>query len=146
MRPIDADKAFEIITDFAGTASTKSAYSAFWKSAKAIKAEPTIEMSYWISTNEEMPKEHETEEDIYDPESLAMLDTERDTCSDLVNIIVIENDTGKQFVCDDITMHGKWVNFPKELYTVTYWMPLPKMIDQKRVCRLSRLRRIRFTS
>lgn len=37
MELIDKNKAYDIITDFAGTADTKSAYSAFWKSAKAIK-------------------------------------------------------------------------------------------------------------
>ena len=42
MELIDKNKAYDIITDFAGTASTKSAYSAFWKSAKAIKSMENI--------------------------------------------------------------------------------------------------------
>ena len=40
---ISRDTAFEIITDFAGKASTKSAYSAFWKCAKALKNMPTVD-------------------------------------------------------------------------------------------------------
>ena len=43
MKLIDSDKVYEIITDFAGKAETKSAYSAFWKSAKAIKNMPAID-------------------------------------------------------------------------------------------------------
>lgn len=34
---INVDEAFEVITDFAGRAETKSAYGAYWKAAKAIK-------------------------------------------------------------------------------------------------------------
>lgn len=41
---IEREKAFDLITDFAGQASTKSAYSAFWKSAKAIKKIPTADV------------------------------------------------------------------------------------------------------
>ena len=41
---IDREKAFEVITDFAGMATTKSAYSAFWKSAKALKKLPTADV------------------------------------------------------------------------------------------------------
>lgn len=39
---IDIDEAFEVITDFAGQAETKSAYGAYWKAAKAIKKLPSI--------------------------------------------------------------------------------------------------------
>ena len=55
---INADTAFEIITDFAGKAATKSAYSAFWKSAKSIKsmpaadAEPVVHAHWLISEHE----------------------------------------------------------------------------------------------
>lgn len=37
---INKEKAFEIITDFAGTATTKSAYAAFWKAATALQKLP----------------------------------------------------------------------------------------------------------
>lgn len=42
-RLIDADKAFEIATEFAGQADTKSAYAAFWKVAKALQEMPAID-------------------------------------------------------------------------------------------------------
>jgi hypothetical protein len=42
-RLIDANEAFEMITDFAGQAETKSAYAAFWKSAKAIQQMSTVD-------------------------------------------------------------------------------------------------------
>jgi NADH pyrophosphatase NudC (nudix superfamily) len=40
MAYIDREKAFEVITDFAGTATTKSVYAAFWKAANALKRLP----------------------------------------------------------------------------------------------------------
>ena len=85
------------------------------------------EIHNWIPVDKEMPKEHEVEQDIYDPETLAFIDTNRNMCSDLVNVIVINNETEERFICDDITTNGQWVNFPKELYTVTHWMSLPKL-------------------
>ena len=39
---IDAEKAFEDLTDFAGSATTKAAYAAFWKSAKHVRAMPPV--------------------------------------------------------------------------------------------------------
>lgn len=42
---IDVDEAFEVITDFAGQAETKSAYGAYWKAAKAIKNLPSVSVS-----------------------------------------------------------------------------------------------------
>jgi hypothetical protein len=42
---IDVDEAFEVITDFAGQAETKSAYSAYWKAAKAIKGLTSVNMA-----------------------------------------------------------------------------------------------------
>ena len=43
-RYIDADIAFEEITDFAGQAVTKSAYGAFWKAAKSVKKQPIADV------------------------------------------------------------------------------------------------------
>ena len=49
-RYVNADEAFEIATEFAGQADTKSAYAAFWKVAKAIQKMPAVEMAHgqWI--------------------------------------------------------------------------------------------------
>lgn len=41
---IEREKAFELVTDLAGQASTKSAYSAFWKAANALKEIPTADV------------------------------------------------------------------------------------------------------
>lgn len=35
---VNVEKAFEEITEFAGSATTKGAYAAYWKSAKAVRA------------------------------------------------------------------------------------------------------------
>ena len=42
-RLIDVNEAFEMITDFAGQAETRSAYAAFWKAGKAIQQMPTVD-------------------------------------------------------------------------------------------------------
>lgn len=42
---IDAEKAFEEITDFAGSANTKGAYGAFWKAAKHVRAMPAADVA-----------------------------------------------------------------------------------------------------
>lgn len=55
---IDADKAFETITDFAGRAETKGIYAAFWKSAKAVKKMPAADVepvvhAHWLISEHE---------------------------------------------------------------------------------------------
>jgi len=95
-----------------------------------LSYEPTVDISKWISVNERMPKEHETEQDIYDAETLAFVDTKRENCSDLVNVVVTNNETCERFVCDDITTNGEWTNFSKDYFTVTYWMELPKLPNE----------------
>ena len=42
-RLIDANDAFEIVTDLAGQADTKGAYKAFWEAARAIQKMPTVD-------------------------------------------------------------------------------------------------------
>ena len=42
-RLIDANEAFEIVTDLAGQADTKGAYKAFWTAARAIQKMPTVD-------------------------------------------------------------------------------------------------------
>jgi hypothetical protein len=42
-RLIDANEAFETVTDLAGQASTKSAYAAFWKAGRAIQNLNTVD-------------------------------------------------------------------------------------------------------
>ena len=42
---IDLEAAFNAITDFAGKASTRSAYEAIWKSARALKKLPAADVA-----------------------------------------------------------------------------------------------------
>lgn len=84
------------------------------------------EIPHWILASERMPEEHEIEQDVCDPETLAVVDVARSKCSDLLNVVVIDDETCKKFVCDDVTVNGKWVNFPDYRYTVTHWQPLPQ--------------------
>ena len=41
---IEREAAFELVTDLAGQASTKTAYSAFWKSANTLKEMPAADV------------------------------------------------------------------------------------------------------
>lgn len=43
MRLIDANEAYEAVTDLSGQADTKSAYAAFWKAGKVIRNLPTVD-------------------------------------------------------------------------------------------------------
>lgn len=53
MKLVDANKAFEEITDLAGQAETKGAYGAYWKAARvvqnmtAVEAEPVVHAE-WV--------------------------------------------------------------------------------------------------
>ena len=42
-RLIDANEAYEAVTDLSGQADTKSAYAAFWKAGKVIQNLPTVD-------------------------------------------------------------------------------------------------------
>jgi hypothetical protein len=78
----------------------------------------------WISVKEQLPSEKEEVTSIYDPYTLAEIDVEYHMVSDLVAIYVNGED-GNSFVCDDITVDGKWVNFPHPQWEVTHWVKLP---------------------
>lgn len=81
-------------------------------------------MGEWISVKEEMPQEHKESNDIYDPDTLAVVDCEHHNVSDLVIVAVLCN-SGETILADDITVDGEWVNFPFPEWEVTHWMPFP---------------------
>lgn len=57
---IDREAAFNAITDLAGKATTRSAYEAVWKSARALNKIPAADViprPRWIPANEELPPE-----------------------------------------------------------------------------------------
>lgn len=72
-------------------------------------------MSKWISVKDRMPPEYDDIKS-YQPGF---------TVSKLVLVTVCDQD-GEIFVSDDITIKGKWVNFPWERFDVTHWMPMPE--------------------
>ena len=45
---INRGTAFDAVTDLAGKASTRSAYEAVWKSARALKKIPAADVGRWI--------------------------------------------------------------------------------------------------
>lgn len=92
-----------------------------------LDEQPTV--NEWISVDERLPEEHEEEEDIFDPETLAVIDVERHNVSQLV-IVAVTREDGERFVSDDMTIDGKWVNYSRDYlaydYKVTHWMPMPQ--------------------
>ena len=73
---------------------------------------PAVGVSKWISIEERLPEE------------INGNDSENVSSSDLV-IVVVCDDMNNRFVSDDILAGGEWVNYPKSMFEVTHWMPLP---------------------
>ena len=105
-------------------------YAECFKEAKEIVQE-VVKDGGWIPCSERLPEEHETENAVFDPLTLAEIDVERHMVSDLVLVTVRDYDHDNDFVCDDITVDGKWVNFGCESYEVIAWMPLPSKYEPK---------------
>lgn len=79
----------------------------------------------WTPVSDGLPEEHEESQDIYDVDTLAAVDTKHFMTSDLVVVTVKDFDKDTTFVCDDITVHGKWVNFNNDSFQVIAWQNLP---------------------
>ena len=82
----------------------------------------------WISVEERLPEEHEEGTDIYDKNTLAVMDTEYHMVSNLVNVTVYDYENEKYFVGADCTFDGEWCNFGLVTgnYEVIAWRPLPE--------------------
>ena len=82
----------------------------------------------WIPVGERMPEEHEEGTDIYDKNTLAVMDTEYHMVSNLVNVTVYDYENEKYFVGADCTFDGEWCNFGLVTgnYEVIAWRPLPE--------------------
>lgn len=83
-----------------------------------------LEKYKWVTVSERLPEEHEESKDIYDINTLAAIDTRHYKASELVLVTVRDCENDKIFVCDDITVDGKWSNFSE--YEVIAWQPLPQ--------------------
>ena len=55
---IDANEAYEAVTDLSGQADTKSAYAAFWKAGKVIQNLPTVDAVEVVHGRWEKAKYH----------------------------------------------------------------------------------------
>ena len=82
----------------------------------------------WIPVEERLPDEYEEGTDIYDKNTLAVMDTEYHMVSNLVNVTVYDTESEKYFVGDDCTFDGEWCNFGLVTgnYEVIAWRPLPE--------------------
>ena len=88
----------------------------------------------WIPVEERMPEEHEEGTDIYDKNTLAVMDTEYHMVSNLVNVTVYDYENEKYFVGADCTFDGEWCNFGLVTgnYEVIAWRPLPEPYHPER--------------
>lgn len=84
----------------------------------------------WVSISERLPPEHKESRDIYDIYTLAVIDTEHFTASDLVNVTVRDYEKDELFVCDDCTVDGKWSNFGNDRFEVLAWCNLPPIYKE----------------
>ena len=82
----------------------------------------------WIPVDDRLPEEHEEGADIYDKNTLAVMDTEYHMVSNLVNVTVYDYENEKYFVGADCTFDGEWCNFGLVTgnYEVIAWRPLPE--------------------
>ena len=82
----------------------------------------------WIPVDDRLPEEHEEGTDIYDKNTLAVMDTEYHMVSNLVNVTVYDYKNEKYFVGADCTFDGEWCNFGLVTgnYEVIAWRPLPE--------------------
>lgn len=86
----------------------------------------TMNKAKWIPVSERLPEEHEEYQDVFDPDTLAVTDTEWYVASDLVLVTVRDYEKDTLFVCDDITVDGKWVNYNGDDFEVIAWKPMPE--------------------
>lgn len=78
----------------------------------------------WIPVDEKMPEESEEFNDVYDPVTLAVIDTEWHEKSDIVQVTVYDRDEEKYFTYVDNTYNGEWVTFNLDNFKVIAWKPL----------------------
>lgn len=78
----------------------------------------------WIPVEERLPKESEEFNDVYDPVTLAVIDTEWHEKSDIVQVTVYDRDEEKYFTYVDNTYNGEWVTFNLDNFKVIAWKPL----------------------
>ena len=82
----------------------------------------------WIPVEKRLPEEHEESRDRLDTDTLAVIDTEHNMVSNLVQCTVYDSRKDEYFVCDDCTVNGKWCNFEEVTgtYKVIAWRPHPE--------------------
>ena len=82
----------------------------------------------WIPVSERLPEEREEFEDIFDSDTLAVIDTKRYMVSDLVQVTVKDHEEDSVFVSDDCFVDGEWSYFDERTvrFEVLAWRPLPE--------------------
>jgi len=121
-------KAIETLEDMKGVFDTRShkqySLSALDLAISALEQQLT---NGWIPVTERLPGEREEFEDIFDSDTLAVIDTKRYMVSDLVQVTVKDHEEDSVFVSDDCFVDGEWSYFDERTvrFEVLAWRPLP---------------------
>lgn len=81
----------------------------------------------WISVEERLPKEREEFIKVIDPISLDVIEIDRYTASDEVEVTVCDQEKEEYFIKTDFTVNGEWHDsfYSDGIYKVVAWKPLP---------------------
>jgi len=128
MNKQEIEKAIETLEDMKGVFDTRS-HKQYSLSALdlAISALEKQLNNGWIPVSERLPGEREEFEDIFDSDTLAVIDTKRYMVSDLVQVTVKDHEEDSVFVSDDCFVDGEWSYFDERTvrFEVLAWRPLP---------------------
>ena len=128
MNKQEIEKAIETLKDMKGVFDTRShkqySLSALDLAISALEQQLT---NGWIPVTERLPEEREEFEDIFDSDTLAVIDTKRYMVSDLVQVTVKDHEEDSVFVSDDCFVDGEWSYFDERTvrFEVLAWRPLP---------------------
>ena len=100
------------------------------RKVKNDKVNHVNDTNSWTPVSEGLPDEHEETRDIFDSDTLAVVDCDRYKSSEPVNVTVWDREHDEIYVACDCTIDGEWGDL-SETYEVIAWMPLSKPYKPK---------------
>ena len=124
----EIEKAIKLLKHHVTTWKGKFPSPHFGACETAIKCMEKQLTNGWIPVSERLPEEREEFEDIFDSDTLAVIDTKRYMVSDLVQVTVKDHEEDSVFVSDDCFVDGEWSYFGERTvrFEVLAWQPLPE--------------------
>jgi hypothetical protein len=84
----------------------------------------------WIPVSEKLPEQYKKSQDVFDIETLAVIDTNNYMASDQVLVMVKALENNELFVCDDYIKEGKWDTFDNDDFKIIAWRPFPELYKE----------------